>query len=236
MRIRTIKPEFYLHAELFTAERETGLPLRIAYTGLWGAADREGRFKWRPMTLGVTILPFDGIEFSRVLDALWTRGFLVKYRVGNEWYGAIPSFSKHQVINNRERKSEIPDISTADEVAIADLTRQPRVDHAGKAEGKGKEGNMEGKGKEGKGVQGKTPRTKLTDDEWLSTVRTDPAYEGIDVMKEHGKMIFWCANKHKQPTRGRFLAWLNRIEKPMSGATRKPESNMVQETLIARTL
>jgi len=91
-------------------------------------------------------------------------------------------------------------------------------------------------GIEGKGVKGKTSRTKLTDDEWLATVRTDPAYEEIDVMKEHGKMIFWCANKHKQPTRGRFLAWLNRIEKPMSGAARKPESNMVQETLIARTL
>lgn len=236
MRIRTIKPEFYLHAELFTAERETGLPLRIAYTGLWGAADREGRFKWRPMTLGVTILPFDGIEFSRVLDALWTRGFLVKYRVGNEWYGAIPSFSKHQVINNRERKSEIPDISTADEVAIADLTRQPRVDHAGKAEGKGKEGNMEGKGKEGKGVQGKTSRVQLTDEAWLSELSKDPTYEGIDVIREHGKMVRWCELKRKQPTRGRFINWLNRAERPMNGAPRRPEANMVQETLKVREL
>lgn len=79
VRIRTIKPEFFLHVGLFQAEKESGLPLRVAFAGLWGAADREGRFKWEPMKLKVQILPYDDVDFSRVLDALSTRGFLVRY-------------------------------------------------------------------------------------------------------------------------------------------------------------
>lgn len=151
MRIRTIKPEFFHHEGLFDAESASGLPLRVAYAGLWCAADREGRFKWEPRRLGIQILPYDNVDFSRVLDALVTRGFLVKYRVGDACFGAIPSFNRHQIINNKERASEIPDWSSQ-EAAIESVpeafhacpTREPRDDHACRKEGKGKEGNMEG--------------------------------------------------------------------------------------------
>jgi hypothetical protein len=145
MRIRTIKPEFFTHEGLYDAELECGLPLRVAFAGLWCAADRAGRFKWEPRRLGVAILPYDEADFSRVLDALTTRGFIVKYRVGDAWFGAIPSFDRHQIINNREKASEIPEPSLADD-SDATPTRDPRVTHASKAEGKGREGN--GKGKE----------------------------------------------------------------------------------------
>ncbi len=83
MRIRTIKPEFFHHEGLFEAEMETKLPLRVAFAGLWCIADREGRFKWEPRRIGVQVLPYDGVDFSRVLDALTTRGFVLKYRVGD---------------------------------------------------------------------------------------------------------------------------------------------------------
>lgn len=33
-RIRTIKPEFFLHDELFELEKETGLPVRLTFIGL----------------------------------------------------------------------------------------------------------------------------------------------------------------------------------------------------------
>ena len=111
MRIRTVKPEFFLHEGLQKLEKETKLPVRLAYVGLWCAADREGRFKWEPRRLGVSILPYDSIDFSRVLDALVTRGFLVKYASNGTIFGAIPSFGKHQVINNKERASELPEPS-----------------------------------------------------------------------------------------------------------------------------
>ena len=142
MRIRTIKPEFFTHEGLFEAEAATGLPIRIAFAGLWCVADREGRFKWEPRRIGVQILPYDGIDFSRVLDALTTRGFIVKYRVNDAWFGSIPSFGKHQVINNRESSSSLPDWSLNEafcEGIDASVTREPRDDHASKEEGKGKE-------------------------------------------------------------------------------------------------
>jgi hypothetical protein len=88
-RIRTIKPEFFRHADLYEAEKETGLPLRLAFAGLWTAADREGRFKWRPRELKLDCLPHDDVDFSRVLDALTTRGWLVRYAVDGVEYGAI---------------------------------------------------------------------------------------------------------------------------------------------------
>lgn len=107
MRIRTIKPEFFTHEGIFEAEQETGLPLRIAFQGLWCAADREGRFRWEPRRLGVAILPYDGIDFSRVLEALLARKFIIRYGDSGE-YGAIPSFHRHQCVNLREAKSNIP--------------------------------------------------------------------------------------------------------------------------------
>ena len=55
-RIRTIKPEFFRHEALFEAEHRAGLPLRLAFAGLWTAADREGRFKWRPRQLKLDVL------------------------------------------------------------------------------------------------------------------------------------------------------------------------------------
>jgi len=152
MRIRSIKPEFFHHEGLFEAELETKLPIRVAFAGLWCIADREGRFKWEPRRIGVQVLPYDGVDFSRVLDALTTRGFVFKYRVDDECFGWIPSFLKHQVINNRESQSILPDpegnieetpINT-DEIDACP-TRAPRDDHAGQGEGKGREGN----GKEG---------------------------------------------------------------------------------------
>jgi hypothetical protein len=147
MRIRTIKPEFFHHEGLFEAEAQTNLPLRVAFAGLWCIADREGRFKWEPRRIGVQVLPYDGVDFSRVLDALTTRGFVIRYRVGGACFGWIPSFLKHQVINNRESESVLPDPegnieetpANTDE-SDASATREPREDHACRKEGKGREG------------------------------------------------------------------------------------------------
>lgn len=150
MRIRTIKPEFFLHSGLFDLEEETKLPIRLAFAGLWCAADREGRFCWKPRELKIQILPYDTCDFSRVLHALVTRGFVVHYASGGKEYGAIPSFGKHQVINNKERESTIPS-----QTESTTLTRDSRVGDAlttranlDQVEGKGREGNME-QGREG---------------------------------------------------------------------------------------
>jgi hypothetical protein len=149
-RIRTVKPEFFRHWDLFKGERETGLPLRLAYAGLWTCCDREGRFEWRPEELKVVVLPHDDVDFSRVLDALTTRGFVVKYTSGEDVFGCVPTFKTHQAINNKEKVSKIPPPSatpcgTGSSTCVArvqDATatrgeRAPDVCHTGTGTGTG---------------------------------------------------------------------------------------------------
>jgi hypothetical protein len=144
-RIRTIKPDFFRHEGLFEAERSTALPLRVAFAGLWTVADREGRFRWRPRQLKLDVLPFDDLDFERVLNALITGGFIVRYESEGEAYCWIPKWAKHQVINNRELASNLPappewpaaatpngaETSTrAARAKDANCTRKPRDAHA----------------------------------------------------------------------------------------------------------
>ena len=106
--IRTIKPEFFRHEELFEAEQETGLPLRLAFAGVWTVADREGRFRWLPRQIKLDVLPYDDVDMARVLDALASRWFIVPYEVGGERFGFIPTWHKHQIVNHRESASKLP--------------------------------------------------------------------------------------------------------------------------------
>jgi len=132
-RIRSIKPEFFKNFKLFKAEQETSLPLRLSFAGLWTACDREGRFKWSPEELKLDCLPHDQIDFSCVLDALATRGYIVKYSTNNEYFGFIPTWKIHQSINNREAASFLPtpDVSLIiNQNKPNDSTRESRVPDA----------------------------------------------------------------------------------------------------------
>jgi hypothetical protein len=139
-RIRTIKPEFFAHEGLFDLESSSGLPVRLAFAGLWTVADREGRFKWRPRSIKKDVLPYDDVDFVAVLNALEGAGFLRRYVVDGEEYGLIPAFNKHQHINTREAQSTIP--------APDDACTETHV-HA------------RGKGREGKGVRKEIPKLTL---------------------------------------------------------------------------
>lgn len=151
-RIRSIKPDFFRHSGLYRLEIEAGLPIRVAFAGLWTAADREGRFRWDPDALKLDALPYDNVDFSRVLDALVERGHIVKYASDGREFGWIPSWSEHQVINNRESASALPDFHECEDISST-CTRGPRVIDAtptrlvhAQGEGKGREGEEEGKG------------------------------------------------------------------------------------------
>ena len=107
-RIRTVKPELFRHEGLFELEEQTGLPIRLAFIGLFTACDREGRFKWRPRQLKLDVAPYDNIDFEDILNNLLKEGIINKYEVYGEVYGEIPTFKTHQVINQREAKSTSP--------------------------------------------------------------------------------------------------------------------------------
>lgn len=138
-RIRTIKPDF------FTSEDIVGIsPLaRLLYIATWLEADREGRFVWRPKTLKLRYLPGDQCDIEMLADELVSAGLVVTYEINGQTFAEIPTFAKHQVINNRETASTIParvtDASCTREQRVTDATTTPLM---GK-EGKGKEGNEE---------------------------------------------------------------------------------------------
>jgi len=148
-RIRTIKPSFFRHIELYEIEKKSKLPIRIAFAGLWTAADREGRFKWKPKELKLDALPHDDVDFSRVLDVLVTGGYLVRYMVEGVLYGVIPSWNLHQSINNRESESVLPP-PPQEALSMRVLTGDARVNHTSgtpleqdQGEGKGREGDID---------------------------------------------------------------------------------------------
>lgn len=182
-RIRTVKPELLTHEDLFLAEQQTGFPLRIAFVGLFTMADREGRFKWRPGTLKLGVLPFDQLDFSRVLDALASRGFICKYQVDGVDYGVIPTFGKHQVINNRESRSEIPEPEENSFISMTS-TRESRVNDASytplmqdKGEGKGRERN--GREEEGNSCAEASPSVAALPAVVKPKVAKEPAPTGM---------------------------------------------------------
>lgn len=61
-----------------------------------------------------------------------------------------------------------------------------------------------------------------TDAEWILSLKSNPAYLGLDVDKEFHKMNAWCSTNGKMPSRRRFVNWLNRSEKPIAKQNHQP--------------
>lgn len=125
-RIRTIKPEFFTSSDIL------GLaPLaRLLYVALWCEADRDGRLKWDLETFGYRYMPKEAKQIEGLAQELIERELVILYEVEAKTYADIPSFTSHQVINNRESISVIPPRVKA---------ASPRVKAEGRKEGKGKE-------------------------------------------------------------------------------------------------
>jgi hypothetical protein len=155
-RIRTIKPDLLRHEGLFEAERSSGLPIRIAWVGLFTVADREGRFRWRPLQLKLDVLPYDAVNFDDVLEVLRSCGFIERYEADGMSYGYIPSWKKHQVINVREAKSVLPEPFPSSANTCTSAHVQAAADTKAHVHTRG-EKEMEGKGRE---------REKEVEGEW----------------------------------------------------------------------
>jgi len=69
------------------------------------------------------------------------------------------------------------------------------------------------------------PRKKLTDEEWIKSLKSNPAYANLDILRIKGKCEAWCSNKGKVFTRARFLNWLNREDLPMGGNNGRGKSD-----------
>lgn len=108
-RKRFVSPEFFAHGDLYDAERATGLPLRLAYAGLWTVTDRRGMFWWKPREMKLQIMPYDDVDFERILTALEAYGFVERYAVDGKRFGRVPSFERWQTFHRNESPSDVPD-------------------------------------------------------------------------------------------------------------------------------
>ncbi len=144
-RIRTVKPELFTHEGLFEAEDRCQLPLRLVFIGLFTCCDRAGRFRWQPRRLKLDILPYDSVDMAAILDGLAEADFIIAYKVKGVVYGYIPTWSIHQRPNNKESKSQLPDIELgivlkppidpflSNHEGHASVTRAVPVSHASEA-------------------------------------------------------------------------------------------------------
>jgi hypothetical protein len=126
-RIRSIKPEVLTDEKLWDAEQASGMPLYRLFTGLWMYADRQGRFEWRPRALKAVILPYWDGDFAVALNLMAAAGFLLKYEVDGQTYGAVRTFLEHQTPNPKENPSKLPPPPEPTEIVTRENPDSPRV-------------------------------------------------------------------------------------------------------------
>ncbi len=68
----------------------------------------------------------------------------------------------------------------------------------------------------------KATTATISDDQWLDSLQSNPAYKLLQVRTEFSKATIWAETNKRQCTRRFFVNWLNRA-KPMD--TTKPNSN-----------
>jgi hypothetical protein len=103
MRIRTIKPDFFIDEDLQDLEMaHPGKYVMLTFAGLWGNCDKQGVFEWRPRSLKLHILPFLEYELAETLEILREEGFIIRFEAEGKVYGFVPTFGKHQRITGKE--------------------------------------------------------------------------------------------------------------------------------------
>lgn len=216
-RIRSIKLDFYKDEKVADLDPET----RLLFIGLWILADRKGILEDRPRWIRAELFPYNPeFDIDTALHALARARMCVRYQADD---GTpliyIVNFLKHQRPNSREPESnrQNPTSDTLKGVACACASMHERARVEGEREGNGN-------GKERHARKARSAPT-LTDQEFIESLKANPAYEGIDVDRELGKMDAWLLPRPGlTKTRRRIVNWLNRAEKPIGGMNAKRKS------------
>jgi len=208
VRIRTIKPDFFLD------ERLAGLSFahRLLFQGLWLIADRDGRLEDRPRRIQASLFPYDHkLDVSGMLIELADGGFIRRYRVDDEDFIDIPGFPKHQRPNAREPQSVIPPWTEDARDARArtcthstDADGEMHAPIAARARIAGREGNGKGMGREGNGNARAVPAlaSPAFDHFW--------AMYPLKVGKQEARRVWHQELKPDEPTAvaiGNALSW-----------------------------
>ncbi len=218
-RIRTIKPEFFTSADIVCMT-----PLsRLFYASLWCEADRDGRLKWDVKTLKLRYFPADDCDISSMANELLENGLIVIYEVDGKSFAEIPSFTTHQVINNREAESIIPARIT-EETKQNDVSSHSPFTRESGVQGEGKEG------REGNGKEGASKRETLIPENFSisENVKAWADERGIDQLDAHlANFIDSCKAKGYK-YRDWDAAFRNAITKNWARVEKKPVATVHQ--------
>lgn len=148
VRIRSIKPEFFMDEELATLPPTT----RLLYIGLWCLADGHGRLEDRPAKIKASLLPYEEWDVGRALDDLHAARFVIRYEADGKKLIQVRTFASHQRITGKE--AETPSKYPA---PTGDISRDQHSSTGGNnGETSGNQsGNSQCPGREGKGKEGK---------------------------------------------------------------------------------
>lgn len=185
MRIRTIKPEFWINEDIAVLSPEAAL-LAI---GLLNYADDEGYFNANPMLIKAAIFPIRQTkDIAKVLlPELIKIGYVVMFTDNyGRIYGAIPNFRNHQVIN-KPTKSKISSLELLQYDYCSGVVGLPT----------GKE--RKGKEEEGKGYARKGLDDLSVDDvkDWLEEKRKAGQYLNVNPAEVLDGFKDYCLSKGK---------------------------------------
>lgn len=230
MRIRTIKPEFWLHEGLCQCSEFT----RLLAIALLNWADDEGYFMAHPSLIRGSLFPFldDSKNIPRSLQDLSRVGWI---EVGEDSQkrpvGRVTNFLKHQRID-KPQASKIKGSSVFLEQSKNDLGT---ILDDSKGEGKGMEGEKEhGKGSEGLAPKARKAKVEISDEEWMAQLKANPEYQGINIDSEYAKACEWCIDKRTTLSRRRFANWLGKAaaDKPIAIVARKPFQSLTHNAPV----
>lgn len=126
-RIRSIKPEFFLHEGLAEIS-----PLhRLLFVGLWTLADKHGRLEDRPRRIKASLLPWEECDVDALLEDLCDAGFIVRYERDSKDCISIPSFLKHQRPHPKESAYDLPAPEPGKETASREKKRLAKPNQPG---------------------------------------------------------------------------------------------------------
>lgn len=97
-RIRTIKPEYWTSEQVMSVSRDA----RLLFIGMWNFADDGGNQPANAKTIKAQIFPCDELSEGDVtgfIGELLAVGLLETYEADCRWYWNIPTWKKHQRID-----------------------------------------------------------------------------------------------------------------------------------------
>ncbi len=189
------KPEVFRMAEILQIEPDAVVGKLVR---LWTWCDQQ---TLDGNSLGVSEAIIDRLTHQPGFSAALREVSWLQARSGSL---AIPNFSRH---NGQTAKVRALDNRKKAKNREKPVLSQDFPDLIGT-----KEGTREEKRREEYKTLGQCAAVAApaSDFDWLYSLKANPAYVGINIDAEHGKMIAWCEVHRKQPTWRRLVNWLNR--------------------------